>query len=1250
MRSFNNVASNFKNAFMLNRSLIFLSVLFLSFSSSSLTYGQCSWSALGPDDANQPSYNNTNYSKVRAYNNTLYVAYYSIGEQIMVKKHNGTSWSTVGASNIALGTFTDLCLDGSGVPYVVYSDAQNSYRASVKKFDGTNWVVVGAVGFSAGQVSYCRIAIDGSNVPYVVYQDWTASGKATVKKFDGANWVNVGTAAFTSGSAEYPAIAVTSAGVPYVLFGDFPLGTLARCYKFDGTNWVNTGLGSAGASLYNDITIASDGNPYVVYRDAGNSYRPYVQRYNGTSWINIGTMGAYNMQGDWCSIALDASNVPHIAIKGGSNLLAIRKWNGTFWADLGGASNSISDALHTSLTFNSSGELFVGYTEAGDIQKTYVKKFNGTSWNVVGTEGFSPYSGQDVALKLDANRTPYASYVDRNYKMMNVMKYSGGTWTSLGSNISASNAFGSDLALSATGEPFVSYRDLANSNKITVKKYDGTSWNIIGTAGFSAGTVSYTSIAIDASGNPYVAYCDEAAGDRVTVMRFNGTSWVVVGAANFSSGASYEITLRLDGSGTPYVAFRNSGAGNMAFVMRYNGTSWVDVGTAGVSSGTAYDLRMALDGSTPYIVFKDGDNSSKATVMKFDGANWVFVGTAGFTSTSASSTDIAIFNGTPYISYIYLGMNVMKFNGASWINLGSSDFSVPNSTYGRIQVDNLGNPHIAFSNGRLFAKRFGLNVNVGSSPSTVCSGTTLTLTNSVSGGTYSWSGPNGFTSSAQNPTISSVSTSASGTYTVLTTDANSCSGLSTHSVTVNSSPTATALASPSTLCAGSNVSLTAGPNGMTTYSWSGPNSFTSSSQNPSLSSVSTSAGGNYILTVINNLGCAGNQTVSLTVNPKPVPLPSANSTTICSGFDLSLSAAPNGMTGYSWAGPNSFTSSSQQPVISAAATSSSGTYSITVVDGNGCTGSATLSVLVNPTPAAVANSNNITPCSGSSLTLSSTPGGMSSYAWSGPNSYTASVQNPAITNISTLGSGSYSVTITHANSCSGTSSVNITVLTTPSVSYTATPSTTVCQGTSLTLSGLGASNYVWTGGITNGVGFIPSGSQSYTVTGTDANGCSSSSTASVSVQSLPNISVTQNGPVLTANQAGATYQWVNCPTMTPVSGATAQSFTATVSGQYAVIVTQNNCPDTSSCYTVNLTSINESAGAADFIVFPNPAKDYIIIESAASSQIIITDLSGKKILSFALKAGQTKVDLDLSSGIYLIRDEFKGGTRKLIIE
>ena len=131
------------------------------------------------------------------------------------------------------------------------------------------------------------------------------------------------------------------------------------------------------------------------------------------------------------------------------------------------------------------------------------------------------------------------------------------------------------------------------------------------------------------------------------------------------------------------------------------------------------------------------------------------------------------------------------------------------------------------------------------SNSPVCAGSTINLsTSAVGGATYSWTGPNGFTSSLQSPTIANATAAMAGIYNVTVTT-NSCTSAagSTTPVVVNviaSTPTPT---SNSPVCAGSTINLSTTAVGGATYSWTGPNGFTSSLQNPTIANATAAMAG-----------------------------------------------------------------------------------------------------------------------------------------------------------------------------------------------------------------------------------------------------------------------------------------------------------------------------------------------------------------------------------------------------------------------
>jgi hypothetical protein len=202
---------------------------------------------------------------------------------------------------------------------------------------------------------------------------------------------------------------------------------------------------------------------------------------------------------------------------------------------------------------------------------------------------------------------------------------------------------------------------------------------------------------------------------------------------------------------------------------------------------------------------------------------------------------------------------------------------------------------------------------------------------------------------------------------------------------------------------------------------------------------------------------------------------------------------------YLWTDPTSSTSASTS--VTPASTTA---YTVTVTDGNGCTATSTTSVTVNALPTVTASASSTTLCSGDNLTLTG-GGSATSYAWSdGTNTPT-----DATPFVVTTGTSTYTVTGSDGT-CSSTSTVSITVNAIPTVTASASQ-TTLCSGDNLTLTGGGATSYAWSDGTNTPTDATPfvvtSGTSTYTVTGTDGNSCSATSTVNIIVNSCTTVTL-----------------------------------------------------------------------------------------------------------------------------------------------
>jgi len=522
----------------------------------------------------------------------------------------------------------------------------------------------------------------------------------------------------------------------------------------------------------------------------------------------------------------------------------------------------------------------------------------------------------------------------------------------------------------------------------------------------------------------------------------------------------------------------------------------------------------------------------------------------------------------------------------------------------------------------------------------VCEGAQLMLT----GGdtlmnSYYWSGPNGYNIGAQCPIVSgSATTSMSGTYTLTITDGNGCQNTTSTNVTVNALPTASAT-NNGPLCENDTLTLTGGSSGMTSYLWDGPNGYNDTVQNPVVSnSVTSVMSGTYNITITDNNGCQNSASTTVTVNPLPTAT-ALNNGPVCIGTALSLTGGTNGLVNYSWSGPNGYSITNQNPIVSSSATAlMAGIYTITVTNGSNCTDTASTNVVINSLPISTATSNSPV-CKGSELNLTGGPNNMNNYTWTGPNGYYSNSQSPIVSGFALpVMAGTYSLNVTDSNGCINDSSIIVVVNQLPIVIANSNASNdAVCSGDSIILYYItNADTAYWSNPVVDSVAFIPNATQSYFVTGINTSGCINTDTILVTVDPLPvisNISSTdvtcygnEDGTislVISGGTPGYSYLWNNNATTSTISNLG--------KGYYSVIVS-----DTNNCSV-----------STDSILISEPDSLYIVISDITNplcyngndGSIIVYGLGGTQPYSYLWSdsdSSTTATINNISSGVYTV--------------
>ncbi|MCB0696178.1 MAG: hypothetical protein KDC07_02360, partial [Chitinophagaceae bacterium] len=343
----------------------------------------------------------------------------------------------------------------------------------------------------------------------------------------------------------------------------------------------------------------------------------------------------------------------------------------------------------------------------------------------------------------------------------------------------------------------------------------------------------------------------------------------------------------------------------------------------------------------------------------------------------------------------------------------------------------------------------------------VCQGDTLLLTAStVTGATYSWTGPASFASGQQNPVLLNVATSATGTYSVVSV-INGCPSLAdTTNVTVYPTPALPVLSSNTPICEGDTIKLYATMPVSATYSWTGPNSFADTNQNPVILNATPTQGGTYLVIASVN-GCESPQAnTKFTVNATPVTPTSGNNGPLCTGNTLQLTASTSTKSAtMSWTGPNSFTSNATNPVITNVQSSIAGAYIVTATANSCVSLPDTTIVIVNPIPAPVIGGSSVThptTCNGTdgSITLNGLDTGTTytvNYTKNSvpqsPAAYTSDTNGVII--LQNLSAGAYAnITVTSGSGCTS-QPLALVVLSDPTPPYIYIDTiinTTTCQG------------------------------------------------------------------------------------------------------------------------------------------------------------------------------------------------------------
>jgi len=919
----------------------------------------------------------------------------------------------------------------------------------------------------------------------------------------------------------------------------------------NGTSATLTGSGGTSYS-WSDTQII---NPITVSPTTSTTYTVWGTDGNGCSNTDVATV--------------NVNTLPTVSIGGGStsicsgNSATLTGSGGTSYSwSTGAVTNPITVSPTTSTTYT------VWGTDGNGCSNTDVSTVDIFAPVVAGFSGNSPICFGQSATLTATGGTSYSWW--NNGSTSNPLIDNPTTTTSYTVTATDGNGCTDDVTFSLTVNPLPTANagpDVSictGSNTTLTATGNGTYlWSpstdlscttCANPTANPTATITYTVTVTNSCGsiddNVTITITSTAsvnAGIDATICLGNSASLIASGSGTYAWSPSTGLSnttianpVATPTTSTNYTVTITTGCGTA------EDSVWVIIdvpvatvgGTSPICNGTSSTL-CATGGGT--YLWDNSSTTSCITVSPAVPTGYTVTITDGFSCTATATMTVSV-NALPTASItgnssICSGVNdtLVATGGITylWNTSATTDTLIVNLTSATVYSIT-----VTDGNGCTNSTSFSVSVNPlptanAGTDATICSGFSTTLI-ATGGGPYNWSPSTGLSNTTiANPIANPTATT---TYTVAVT--NSC-GTAVDSVVVNvNSLPVVSITGNSTLCIGSSDTLVATGGG--TYLWN------TTSTNDSIFVSPTSATG-YTVTVTNGNGCTN--TANFTVNISSVTASITGTSAICSGQNATLTASGGGT--YLW----NTTATTTSITVSPTGTTN---YTVTATNSLGCTDAATFSVNVTAQPTASITATTTTLCSGSATSLNASGG--TTYVWSPTTGLTNStVSNPVATPTTNI---TYTVIVSNGV-CADTASISISVSANPTVTVTASASA-ICVGDTATLSASGGTNYLWQPGgqTTSAITANPASATTYTVTTTDANGCTDNTTTLINVLNQVNLlvsgdtSLCSGEPTTLTAQGGGTYSWS--------TGATTSAIVVNPTSNTSYTVTGSNgaCTDT----------------------------------------------------------------------------------------
>jgi hypothetical protein len=541
---------------------------------------------------------------------------------IYVQRFTGSSWVNVGsalsASSAANSSALDpsLALDSSGNPVVAWREFDGtSYNIYVQRFTGSSWVNVGSgVLTGSSDANNPSLSLDSSGNPVVAWVEYDGTSyNLYLQQFNGSSWVKVGTTPLDislNNRPYYPSLSLVN-------------GSLSVAWREEGDLYVKRylknsfrPLGEAldavitSNALDPSATLDNNNNPVVAWSETGDfSSGILVSRWASNTWNRILFNAAVNTFNNAYepSLAVEKSTnvntfVPVVAFSeeispDQNNIYVRRSTNGINWSSYGDAlDTTISNyASQPSLALDSTNQPYVAWVEiVNGSPNIYVKRWTGTAWDWAGSAAaLDMVIGNDAgppSLAIGSDNIPVIAWAEDNglgNRNIYVKRLVSNTWTLVGTTAIdraiANDASTPSLDLDSSNNPIVAWKEFvsasANSGNLYVKRWNGSSWVLVGNIIDKVATnqVSSPSLSVGTNDSPVVSWNEnENNNSNIYVKRWNSTTsrWVLVSSGaldNVLAQNAYRPSMVLNATNNPIVAWQETTSSNQnnVYVKRF---------------------------------------------------------------------------------------------------------------------------------------------------------------------------------------------------------------------------------------------------------------------------------------------------------------------------------------------------------------------------------------------------------------------------------------------------------------------------------------------------------------------------------------------------------------------------------------------------------------------------------------------------------------------------------------------------------